>query len=167
VESTEGTGSCFRVFLPASGHVKTPPEAPIGATSSGGTETILVVEDESAVRQLARRLLTSKGYTVVEATNGGEALELLRERHEEIDLVLSDVVMPVLGGRTLSAEMRRLGFRIPMVFMSGYTDNSEPLKDPFGGVAPFVAKPFTAATLLENVRQALDRAEPQPMARKT
>jgi PAS domain S-box-containing protein len=165
VESEKDKGTCFRVYLPASDHTETPPDVAVAGTALGGSETILVVEDESAVRQLARRLLSSKGYTVLEATNGSEALELLAARHAEIDLVLSDVVMPVLGGRTLSAEMKRLEYRIPMVFMSGYTDNSEPLKDPSGATAPFVAKPFTAATLLESVRRTLDRS--RPMARRT
>jgi CheY-like chemotaxis protein len=122
-----------------------------------GTETVLVVEDEEAVRLIVRRVLRDQGYTILEARDGNEALRICAHKGDSIDLVLSDVIMPGMGGRELS---RALGVRwpaLPILFMSGYNDDGE-LAGAGGDLAPGVlAKPFTSETLARQVREALDR----------
>ena len=127
-----------------------------GAVAPRGSETVLVVEDDPAVRDLARRLLVRQGYTVIEAASGEEALERFGERSSEIALILSDVVTPGMGGRALSATLQQRGVDTPMVFMSGYTDGAAPLRDAQGEVAPFLSKPFTSDELLTIVRRTID-----------
>ena len=157
VESEVGKGSTFSIYLP---HV----EAPVGdvlqpdmpTDSEGGTETILVVEDEPMVRDLACRGLREKGYTVLEAPNGADALELLAGGAIRIDLVLSDVVMPTLGGRGLGQELSRLEPGLPVLYMSGYTGDDVIQRGLLDPDAPFQQKPFSPDGLARKVREMLD-----------
>ena len=117
------------------------------------TGTILLVEDEAAVRSLARKILTQKGYRVLEASDGAIALRVAAGHVGEIDLVLSDVAMPVLGGRGLVEELRELSPGIRVLFMSGY-----PREEVFPDKkdqTPYLQKPFTSETLIGEVRNAL------------
>ncbi len=168
VESREGSGTCMRVFLPAHARAvrdKTPVRG-IAALDSGH-ETILVVEDEPGVRRLVREILERQGYQVVLAANGLEALQILagsRAAGEagplpagpvDIDLVISDVVMPEMGGLELSVRLRELFPRVPVLLMSGYpaSEVDAPVLE-----EQIVAKPFTPAQLLSQVRERLNAA---------
>lgn len=122
-------------------------------------ETILLVEDEAAVRSLAKRILSQKGYRVLEASDGAIALRLAAGHVGEIDLVLTDVAMPNLGGRGMVEELRELSPEIRILFMSGI-----PKEDVFPEKAavsrtPYLQKPFTGETLLAEVRAALGYAK--------
>lgn len=117
------------------------------------TGTILLVEDEAAVRVLARRILTQKGYRVLEASDGAIALRVAAGHVGEIDLVLTDVAMPVLGGRGLVEELRELSPGMRVLFMSGY-----PREEVFPDKkdrTPYLQKPFTSETLISEVRNTL------------
>lgn len=138
--------------------------APAARPSPGLTEpprvaeTILLVEDESAVRALAKRVLTQKGYRVLDASDGAIALRIAASHVGEIDLVLTDVAMPNLGGRGMVEELRELSPDLRVLFMSGY-----PREEVFSDKAtadrsPYVQKPFTSDTLCSEVRAALGYA---------
>jgi CheY-like chemotaxis protein len=159
VLSQPGAGSTFMVYLPhtaapAPGPAELPAPAPLS-----GSETVLVVEDDEAVRRLAARVLRDYGYTVLEAEDGAEALQLLAAQ-DAIQLVLSDVVMPRLSGRELVARLHDERPWLPVVCMSGYTSESgtaELLRDLH---VRLILKPFVPATLLQIVRETLDGVEP-------
>ena len=147
VESAPGEGSAFSVYLPRAKRGARP-SGPVTFLEAGGDECILLVEDEDAVRRVARRALELHGYTIIEAADGPSALALAAEN--DIDLVLSDVMMPGMLGPTLAAELRRRNRDIPVLFMSGHTDEimRDGLLDPS---TPFLAKPFTPAQLAQKV----------------
>jgi CheY-like chemotaxis protein len=121
-------------------------------------ETILLVEDEAAVRALAKKVLSLKGYRVLDASDGAIALRIAASHVGEIDLVLTDVAMPNLGGRGMVEELRELSPDLRVLFMSGY-----PREEVFGDKAsadrtPYLQKPFTSDTLYSEVRAALGYA---------
>ena len=150
IDSTPGAGTKIEVLLPATEAEPADERVPDGATGAGTQgETILVVEDEAAVRKLTCRILAREGYTVLEAEDGPRALDTWDAHPGEIDLLLTDVVMPGMSGKELA---ERLG--IEPVFMSGYTDDVM-LRHGMGGLR-LVQKPFDAQTLLGAVRSALD-----------
>ena len=121
-------------------------------------ETILLVEDEAAVRALAKRILTQRGYRVLEASDGAIALRLAAGHVGEIDLVLTDVAMPNLGGRGMVEELRELSPGMRVLFMSGYPrEEVFPEKDS-SSETPYIQKPFTSETLSDEVRAALGYA---------
>jgi CheY-like chemotaxis protein len=157
VESTPGHGSTFRVFLPRTGampadeslvHATTPPP--------GGTETILVVEDEDTVRTFTRKVLESQGYRVLEARNGNDALRVAAEHSGRVDLVITDVVMPAMGGQELARRLAEARPEAKVLYVSGYAS----LEDgPGGSRVPsdaFVQKPFRSEDLVRRVRAMLD-----------
>jgi CheY-like chemotaxis protein len=150
IDSTPGTGTTIEVLLPATEAELSDESSPDGA-ADGSTqgETILVVEDEAAVRRLTCRILAREGYTVLEAEDGPRALDTWDAHPGAIDLLLTDVVMPGMSGKELA---ERLG--IEPVFMSGYTDDVM-LRHGMEGLR-LVQKPFNAQTLLGAVRSALD-----------
>jgi two-component system cell cycle sensor histidine kinase/response regulator CckA len=158
VQSAPGKGTRFEIFLPvATGPVRE--ESDSGEREAeGGDETVLVVEDEPAVRSAIVGMLEALGYGVIEATNGKEALDVLI-RDAQVDLVVSDVVMPSIGGRKLLERARATHPRLAFLFSSGYTD--EALRDLLETVdgTSFIAKPFTVAQLARAVRQALESRE--------
>jgi len=120
-------------------------------------ETILLVEDEAAVRTLAKRVLSHKGYRVLEASDGAIALRLAAGHVGEIDLVLTDVAMPNLGGRGLVEELKELSPGMRVLFMSGYP-KEEVFPDKGANRVPYLQKPFTSEALLAEVRTAFDYA---------
>jgi two-component system, cell cycle sensor histidine kinase and response regulator CckA len=121
---------------------------------SGG-ETILVVEDADGIRNMVCAMLAQQGYQCLEASDGADALRMLDQTTEPIDLVLTDVIMPKMTGGELSRHLVRLRPELRVVFMSGYSD--DPAVREFERVPPiFLAKPFTSTALFEKVRQALD-----------
>jgi CheY-like chemotaxis protein len=122
----------------------------------GGTETILVVEDEDVVRSLACRGLRKQGYTVLEARTGREALDRMEKDQHIIDLIISDVVMPELGGRELGSRLAALRPDLPILYMSGYTGDEVIQRGLLEPGVPFQQKPFTAEGLIRTVREMLD-----------
>jgi signal transduction histidine kinase len=161
VYSEPGRGTTFKMYLP---RVKEAVETRVVVASPDtpvrGSETILVVEDEEAVRSLARLVLERKGYTVLEARHGTEALRV-SERHEgPIALVLTDLVMPGLGGRELAGRLATVRPDTKVLYMSGYTDNAIVHQGVLDAGAAFLSKPFTPDALARKVREVLD-APPQ------
>lgn len=129
-------------------------------------ETILVVEDGDAVRNLVCRMLVQNGYQVLEARDGRDALHLCESHPESIQLVLTDLVMPNMSGGELASRLMRLRPALRILFMSGYTD--EPVAQRLGRESTmFLRKPFTSITLAERIRQVLDGPwNGLPMGRK-
>jgi CheY-like chemotaxis protein len=157
VSSAVGAGTTFDIYLPSVEEVATPAEAAPTAVG-GGSETILLVEDEAPVRSLARRCLERHGYRIIEAGGSPEALALAARHHGAIDLLLTDVVMPQGNGRELAERLRALRPEIRVLYMSGYTDDGVVRR---AGVTPgseLLEKPFTPDGLARKVRQVLDRA---------
>jgi two-component system cell cycle sensor histidine kinase/response regulator CckA len=153
-----GLGTALRLFFPlAQGERPAIGEGSRGpATIPGGRETVLVAEDEPHLLATARRLLTARGYRVIGASDGVAALDILRTRRKEIDLVLSDMVMPRMGGRQLHDILRAQGDQIPVLLTSGYTDATLATDTGARAPIPFLQKPWTAAEFLGLVRQVLD-----------
>jgi CheY-like chemotaxis protein len=157
VYSEPGEGSVFKIYLPAAA-----PSGPdeIRAQSLEvpvkGTERILVIEDEDIVRNLACRGLKDHGYSVVEASNGIQALRYIRAHPGSIDLVITDVVMPQMGGRELAEQLLRYEPDLPVLFMSGYTGDDVVHRGLLDPEAPFQQKPFTPVGLAAKVRSMLD-----------
>jgi CheY-like chemotaxis protein len=124
--------------------------------SIGGRETLLLVEDDSAVRQATRKLLVRLGYKVLEADGPAAALELGRVYVGSIDLLLTDVVMPGRDGRALGDELRLLRPKLRVLFMSGHTDDGAIREGTLEPGTAFVQKPFTSAALAHKLRSLLD-----------
>ncbi|GEM_PF-758710 len=164
VESCPGQGSTFRVLFPvAAGGAEA--EAPLFVeTAWNGTETILLVEDEDAVRQVARETLESRGYRILEATNAGEALLISEELPPgELHLLLSDIVMPRVNGIELAERILRNRPETRVLFMTGYVDQKLMERDAFASKAACLQKPYTPLDLAREVRRVLDGAV-QPQA---
>ncbi|MCM2270812.1 MAG: response regulator, partial [Thermoanaerobaculia bacterium] len=156
IYSESGQGTTFRIYLPrtdgaAPAVVARPPAAP-----RGGDETVLVVEDQEALRQLLGRLLSAAGYRVLTASNGAEALALSAAHAGAVDLVLTDVVMPEMGGLELMARLRERHPELRVLFMSGYTEETVARHGVLDPARNFLGKPFTAAELARRVRTLLD-----------
>jgi CheY-like chemotaxis protein len=158
-------GTTFKIYLPrATAGQSSPEERASGVAPAGGTETVLVVEDEEMVRALACRSLRSLGYTVLEATNGKQALRALIERSQPIHLVVSDVVMPEMGGRELGQRMSLLEPKLPILYMSGYTGEDVVRRGLLEAGSPFLQKPFSAEALGRKARDMLDQLAASPAA---
>jgi signal transduction histidine kinase len=159
LESEPGEGTTVRIHLPEAEDVaeEKPSIPPI---SAGGGETILVVEDEPVVRRLACAALEDSGYQVMEAEDGAEALALLGSTNGHIDLVLSDVVMPRMGGKELDESLRRLRPDLPLLFMSGYPGQEVAERGLLDPTASFIQKPFSPEELALRVRDLLDGRRP-------
>jgi CheY-like chemotaxis protein len=153
--SEAGKGTTFRMLFPALEAAAAKVEVVEGAARPFGNETILLSEDEPGVRKYVRQILAVHGYTVLEAANGRDAIQLAQDHPGTIHLLLTDVVMPDLGGSDLFAEIRPLRRSMSVLYMSGYTDRvwREPEM-----AASFIQKPFSAATLLTQIRTILDAA---------
>ncbi|HEX9746995.1 MAG TPA: ATP-binding protein [Methylomirabilota bacterium] len=157
VDSEPGRGTTFRIYLPRLDAEPAPVDRSVGpAAAAGGTETILLVEDEEGVRELARDILRASGYTVLEARNGAEAL-LLCERHQgPLDMLFTDVVMPRMSGRELAERLAPLRPDLSVLYMSGYTDDAVIRHGVLAAGTAFLQKPFTPAGLVLRVRETLD-----------
>ena len=161
VESREGSGTAFHVYLPrlAATEASEPGAAkPRTRTTElpGGSETVLLVEDEQAVRNLVTRILRQRGYTVLEARSGQEALDISRAHDGEIDLLLTDVVMPELGGRELAERLLPDRPHTRVLFISGYTEDEMVHNGIQSTRINFLEKPFTPSDLVRKVREVLD-----------
>jgi CheY-like chemotaxis protein len=159
VHSRPGVGTTFRIYLPlataaAPGDQQADEQ---GEAPVEGSERILLVEDEVSVRRLAASFLTRLGYDVVQASNGLDALRLL-ERQSDVDLIISDVVMPEMSGGELVRRLRERGDETPVIYMSGYADDVMARSGVRRQRVEFIRKPFTQHELAQRVRQTLDRA---------
>jgi two-component system, cell cycle sensor histidine kinase and response regulator CckA len=173
VESADNKGATFRIFLPrhlasaqeiaaeraAEAAAAGPPAAADGKRAANadltGEGTILLVEDEDGLRQLNARGLASRGYTVLEAANGVEAIEVLERHGGHVDLVVSDVVMPEMDGPTLLRELRSRNPTLKIIFVSGYAEDAFQKHLPAEGQFAFLAKPFTLKQLVNEVKETL------------
>ena len=169
VDSEPGKGTTFRIFLPRhhpAQDVQSDASAANGAAekSSAGAKpradltgqgTILLVEDEEGLRSLNARGLRSRGYSVIEASNGIEAMEALDEKDGAVDLVVSDVVMPEMDGPTLLREMRIRNPNLKIIFVSGYAEEAFDKSLPENEQFAFLAKPFALSALIEKVKQTM------------
>jgi PAS domain S-box-containing protein len=159
VYSEPDKGSCFKIYLPCAGKPAVDPpqaEAATPAEPARTGETILVAEDEDTVRSLVRQILQIKGYRVLEARHGREALELAAQFEGRIDLLVTDVVMPHMSGREVADRILTSRPGLKVLFISGYTDN---VIDPHGLLEPgvhFLQKPFSPEVLARKVREILD-----------
>jgi PAS domain S-box-containing protein len=157
IESVPGKGSVFHIYLPQAGKPET--EALEKASPEmGGGETVLVIDDERHVRQLAREILESQGYQVLEAGNGEEALALWRRNRREIDCILLDLVMPVMSGQSFLKEILVESPSTKVIVSSGYSQEAVQLDGTLKNRA-FLAKPFQMDDLLHTVRAVLDGSE--------
>ncbi len=158
VASTPGAGTTFSIYLQRSeeGRVSEELSATDLTPVHGGSQTILLVEDEEAVRMVAARVLEDAGYTVVEAENGLDALALLSHKTVGVDLIITDMVMPQMSGRELLGRVQSTGREVKVLVMSGYTDD-EVLRDAvFESNIDFLQKPFTPDVLLRKVAAVME-----------
>jgi two-component system, cell cycle sensor histidine kinase and response regulator CckA len=156
LRSERGAGTTFEVYLPSVGDPARRVRSGPHQTVVRGTETILVVEDEPALRLVARKILENAGYTVVVAANGEEALTFFRRAVTPIHLVLTDVVMPGMSGPALVGRLREEGGRTHILYTSGYADDALTNEGSREERIHFLAKPYTGTTLLRKVREVLD-----------
>jgi two-component system cell cycle sensor histidine kinase/response regulator CckA len=156
IRSKVGAGTVFKIYLR-----RTNEPAEVIVRPSGdralprGSETILLVEDEESVRALLRQLLQVSGYRVLEASNGMEALNCVEAHAGSVDLLVTDIVMPVMGGRELAEKLQKSAPHLPVIFMSGYANDPKLLEE-MRGPCSFIPKPFTVESLAVRVREMLD-----------
>jgi CheY-like chemotaxis protein len=158
VDSDVGRGTQFTIYLPRTDAPLAPPvKSP--SVASKGWETILLTEDEDALRAIAREILEEHGYRVLEAAGASQAIDIVRAQHEPIHLLLTDVVMPGMNGRALASALRTLRSDLRVLYMSGYTDDILAHSGVLAKDTVLLQKPFTTSALLGHVRAALDQGE--------
>jgi PAS domain S-box-containing protein len=172
IDSAPGRGSSVNLLLPRyEGPMSSRTErrgVTTPVSSTGGSETVLLVEDEPQVRAVAARALRSAGYRVLESTNGRDGLQVARRERGAIDLIVSDVVMPEMGGKEMVELARQFAPKAAVLFVSGYTAGSFPAPAEDPAARMFLQKPFTPQELLERVRAVLDRrATPEDLREPT
>jgi CheY-like chemotaxis protein len=165
VDSEPGRGTTFKVYLPSleqSASLTAPPPA---ITAHRGNATILLVEDEAPLRALSSESLQRLGYTVLSAADGIEALEAVEKHPGRIDIVVTDIVMPHLGGKELVDTLRQKHNDFGVIFMSGYTESSLPETDTVSGGEVLLAKPFSSKLLAQKVNEVLEAVNSNRKAR--
>jgi DNA-binding response OmpR family regulator len=159
VYSEPRKGTTFKIFLP---RVDEPAEKlkvqEAGDEVPGGSETILIVEDDKEVRNLTVRILRKQGYTVLDGSFGDEAFNVCRQHKGPIHLLVTDVVMPGMDGRTLSECLSQLHPEMKVLYMSGYTDDAIVRRGVMAKGMNYLQKPFTVNGLAKKVREVLDRS---------
>jgi len=157
VYSEEGKGTTFKIYLPliAKG-IKEAQEAQEAEPPPGGTETVLLAEDDEVVRELHRMILEEAGYRVIEAVDGRDALDKFMEHTKEIQILTTDVVMPKMNGKMLYEEIRKIRPDMKVLFMSGYTKDIIVERGFMEDEFSLVAKPVTSDMLLKKIREILD-----------
>lgn len=157
VYSEPGKGAAFKIYLPASGEPAAAPEAKPVAEDLRGNGTVLVVEDDEALSSLARRILSENGYTVLTALTPAAAMEICRAHAGVIDVLITDLVLPGMGGRELADKAAALRPGLKVIFVSGYTEAIVQQDAMYAG-EPFLEKPFSAQALLGKVKEVLAAA---------
>ena len=159
VDSKPGGGTTFKLYLPVADRPeRSLASMPTETVLQGGSETILLVEDDPSLRTLARAILVKQGYNVLDAQSGGDALLICEQHADPIDLLLTDVVMPRMSGRQLAERLRPLRPSMAVLYMSGYTDDAVVRRGVLESEVSFVQKPITPAALSRAVREVLDAA---------
>ncbi len=156
VVTAPGQGTAFEVYLPRHAGPAEEPRAVEPAASVGGTETVLLVEDDDQVRTLLARVLRSHGYVVIEAATPGDALLAAEQHRPAIDLMLTDVVMPRMDGRQLAERIAPTRPAMRVLFMSGHTDDAVLRHGIESSAVAFIGKPLTPDRLLAKLREVLD-----------
>jgi two-component system cell cycle sensor histidine kinase/response regulator CckA len=156
VYSEEGRGTTFKIYFPHTGDAAPAPAAAARAEQAEGTETIVVVEDDESVRELVRVMLAARGYEVLTAADGEHAAKLCAEHPGGVELLLTDVVMPDVGGRVLADRLSALFPDLRVLFMSGYSDEAVYRHGIIRPNTAFIEKPFSERTLAIKVREVLD-----------
>ena len=157
VYSEVGRGTTFKIYLPrVKRHVETAEIPVIASATVGGSETILLVEDDEAVRVLVRTILRRHSYNVLEAQNGGEAFLISEQFQGPIHLLLTDVIMPRMSGRQIAERLSPLRKEMKVLYMSGYTDDAIVIHGVLESSMAFIQKPVTSELLLRKVREVLD-----------
>jgi len=157
VSSVPGEGTTFRILFPASSGAVEQPVERVDPPLRGGTETILIAEDEEPLRTLAAQLLSELGYTVLLASDGEEALRIYRDPGVQIDLMLLDIVMPRMSGRQVYEAIRKQGSKTPAIFISGFVPEGTRANYGADLNAPLIQKPYSIGDLGRKVRDVLDR----------
>jgi CheY-like chemotaxis protein len=163
VYSEVDIGTTFKVYLPRHRQITEASEPQHEDVTAPGTETILLAEDDEAVRTLARMILEGQGYKVLQARNGIEAIQVCEKYAEPIHLLITDVVMPNLNGRQTAEKLIELRREMKVLFLSGYTDDAIVRHGVLQANVPFLQKPFTANALALKVREVLDHASRLPL----
>jgi DNA-binding response OmpR family regulator len=157
VYSEPRMGTSFKVYLPVKDVVVEEAKTAAAATvAPGGTETILIAEDDEDLRKLARIVLRKFGYTLIEARDGDEAVEKFRQHQDAVDLVVLDIVMPKKNGREVYEEIQKIRPGVKTLFMSGYTANIMHQRGIIEQGLHFVSKPILPNVFLEKVREVLE-----------
>jgi len=166
IESKVGQGTTFHVYFPATDQAPQMPAVTVSPPAvGGGAETVLVVDDESVLRELVREVLTAQGYLFLEAADGVEALNVWDEHRDKVDLLLTDIAMPRgLSGRDLAERLRKDAPWLPVIFSSGYSQEMIVRSDDPVQGATYLAKPYRPAQLAQAVREALDAAQERDAA---
>jgi CheY-like chemotaxis protein len=159
VYSEVGIGTTFRVYLPRAGPERVSAQ-PVELARLGGTETILVVEDEESVRRIAARTLSSQGYRVLEAPRGEDAFRIAASHPEPIHLLITDVVLPGMSGREVADRLKALRPEVRTLFVSGYAGDGVVRQRLLDRSVAFLQKPYTRASLGRKVRQVFDTPPP-------
>ena len=158
VSSVPGHGSIFSIHLPAASERARALPPSDQAPSPGGTETVLLVEDEDLVRSITARMLSARGYTVLQAGNGAQAAEIARNHPGTIDLLVTDIVMPGADGREVAVSLKAVRPRLKVLLISGYPDRATNAPCTMADRPAFLQKPYSGSTLARKVREVLDLA---------
>ena len=151
-----GHGTTFKVFFPALSSPSQAERAPLKPTLRGGTETILLVDDEVLIRDLGKRILARAGYTVVTAANGNEALAAYKSKQNDIAIVILDLIMPEMGGKQCLEEMLKISPQAKVLIASGYSALGPSKEAVEAGAKGFINKPYDMHQMLQIVRHVLD-----------
>ena len=155
--SGPATGTCFRVYLPSNTGAHAPCETARYNEPPRGTETILLAEDHEGLRNSAQEMLQNLGYRVIVAADGKESLELFKKNRQQIDLIVMDVVMPLLSGPEAYSEMCVLQPDARVIFTTGYTPKAKDLACMVEKGASVLRKPYTLISLSQMIRRALEQ----------
>jgi CheY-like chemotaxis protein len=159
VESGNGQGTTFKIFFPVMESVTESAKEPSKSQALGGSETILVVDDEEVVRDLTKEILSVHGYNVLPAQDGLEAIHVYKAFEHDIDLVLLDIFMPRMGGKEAYEKLKEINPDIKVLFCSGHSPNHEMYEALRNGDLHYVSKPFKIDELVRKVRQVLNHED--------
>jgi len=156
MDTAPDRGTSIRIYLPITDAPAAAERQHVGTSATEGTETLLLVEDNDAIREISAQALRRRGYTVFEARNGEEALDWAFKSATRADMLITDVVMPGMSGPNLAARLMQQTPNLRVLYMSGYTDDATEVHGAFWGGVPLLQKPFTPSQLAQSVRLALD-----------